>query len=73
MSVTSSFINNGVAGTAEFDSIEKAMVAAVRDANARRVDPEHPVEPVSVDDHQGNAYDADTITRMVSPMERFLR
>lgn len=66
--VTYSFVDAGTAGSAEFETISEAIAAAVADARAKLADPQHPIEPVSVDDHEGNVYDAQVIGRMVSPV-----
>jgi len=68
--VTYSFIIDGVAGSTDFESIVEAISVASADVRAKLADPSYPVVVVSVDDHEGNLYDAETLTRQASPRSR---
>lgn len=60
--VTYSFTNNGAAGSTDFTTISDAFAQAGADLRA-----EAGVVPVSIDDHEGNAYDAEAIALTFRP------
>jgi hypothetical protein len=62
--VTYSFTANGVAGSSDFATLQEAFDAAGADIAANRTRPEEEkVIAVSIDDHEGNVYDAEAIRR----------
>jgi hypothetical protein len=66
--VTYSFTTNGVAGSADFETLQEAFDAAGADVNANRTRAEEEkVIAVSIDDHEGNVYDAEAIRRKFAP------
>lgn len=58
VTVTYSFTNNGNASSSEHDTIAAAMDEACNDARAKAADAGYAKTPISVDDHEGNFYDA---------------